>query len=67
MINNTRLAAAYHIITMNHRPYNHFESSINMFKRLFYIDPGMTFVNNRESGDLRRHRAHFDVTLMSKV
>ena len=25
------------------------------------------WVNNREAGDLRRHRAHYDVTVMTKI
>ena len=25
------------------------------------------YVNNREAGDLRRHHAHYDVTVMDKV
>ena len=35
------------------------------FYVFFDLRPNKQSVNNREAGDLRRHRAHYDVTVMN--
>ena len=37
------------------------------FGVFFDLRPISGWVNNSEAGDLRRHRAHFDVTVMTSV
>ena len=37
------------------------------FDAHFDLRPNRRLRNNREAGDLRRHRAHYDVTVMSNV
>ena len=34
------------------------------FDVFFYLRPNKRLGNNREAGDLRRHRAHYDVNVM---
>ena len=41
-------------------------SNGNIFRLLFCLICAWTngWVNNRDAGDLRRHRAHYDITVM---
>ena len=47
------------------------QNATNDFTHLLYLKDMMTssngtgWMNNRDAGDLRRHRAHYDVTVMS--
>ena len=41
-----------------------FPAQIPVTRCFFYLRLNKSWVNNREAGDLRRHRAHYDVTVM---